>query len=393
MIIIPEILLFKAVEGIINKLIVDTKTAQQESDTFIYRLFKGLTIETFDFYKSTKEMLLRPKDHPRQLQVRLFFDASRATLPTIHITLPSENPEFNGIGIDEGYEDDIIDGDNNKIFPQYTRMSTATYNVVVTSDNTFEVIIIHSLLKYMSVALMDVLELNGLRNIKISAQDILLQNDLIPTNIFSRALSINFSYENSVPSFTGQSIFDRISIMGNLVSSDLYTAEIVDGIERVFVFPKGEKGDKGDAGISIVWLGIFASPPSSPPENGAYRNSVDGICYIWDGFQWWELVEDGREIELQKSLTHIQWRYVGESWFDLVALSDITGPQGAPAITYEKRHKWINPYSYNGKAPLGSSESDAVWKIVRIEIAGDGSVVEIKTLNNVKWSDVLILIF
>lgn len=30
---------------------------------------------------------------------------------------------------------------------------------------------------------------------------------------------------------------------------------------------------------------------------------------------------------------------------------------------------------------------------VRIEIAGDGSVVEIKTLNNVKWSDVLNLIF
>lgn len=36
---------------------------------------------------------------------------------------------------------------------------------------------------------------------------------------------------------------------------------------------------------------------------------------------------NGREIELQKSATHIQWRYVGESvWKDLVALSDITGP-------------------------------------------------------------------
>lgn len=57
------------------------------------------------------------------------------------------------------------------------------------------------------------------------------------------------------------------------------------------------------------------------------------------------------------------------------------------------RHKWLSPYSYNGKAAAGSSESDAVWKIVRIEIAGDGSVVEIKTLNNVKWSDRLILVF
>jgi hypothetical protein len=60
---------------------------------------------------------------------------------------------------------------------------------------------------------------------------------------------------------------------------------------------------------------------------------------------------------------------------------------------FTRRHLWQDPYSYNGSAFIGSSESDAVWKIVRIEIAGDGSVVEIKTLNNVKWSDVLILIF
>lgn len=38
---------------------------------------------------------------------------------------------------------------------------------------------------------------------------------------------------------------------------------------------------------------------------------------------------DGRDLELQKSLTHIQWRYVGDStWIDLVALSDINGNDG-----------------------------------------------------------------
>jgi hypothetical protein len=62
-------------------------------------------------------------------------------------------------------------------------------------------------------------------------------------------------------------------------------------------------------------------------------------------------------------------------------------------ITTTKRHLFDNPYDYMGIAPTRSLESDAVWKIVRIEIAGDGSVVEIKTLNNVKWSDVLTLIF
>jgi len=39
--------------------------------------------------------------------------------------------------------------------------------------------------------------------------------------------------------------------------------------------------------------------------------------------------EDGREVQLQKSATHIQWRYVGEAaWTNLVALSELQGAPG-----------------------------------------------------------------
>src|SRR5690606_35112184 len=41
--------------------------------------------------------------------------------------------------------------------------------------------------------------------------------------------------------------------------------------------------------------------------------------------------EDGREVELRKGETHVQWRYVGEpSWQDLVALADLKGDKGDP---------------------------------------------------------------
>lgn len=40
----------------------------------------------------------------------------------------------------------------------------------------------------------------------------------------------------------------------------------------------------------------------------------------------------GTAIELQKTATHVQWRYVGGSWTDLIALTDITGPQGNQGI-------------------------------------------------------------
>lgn len=46
---------------------------------------------------------------------------------------------------------------------------------------------------------------------------------------------------------------------------------------------------------------------------------------------------DGREIELQKGATHIQWRYVGEeSWKDLVALADLKGAKGDKGDTGAK---------------------------------------------------------
>src|SRR5690606_14825217 len=41
--------------------------------------------------------------------------------------------------------------------------------------------------------------------------------------------------------------------------------------------------------------------------------------------------EDGREVELRKGETHVQWRYEGESsWRDLVALADLKGEKGDP---------------------------------------------------------------
>jgi hypothetical protein len=34
--------------------------------------------------------------------------------------------------------------------------------------------------------------------------------------------------------------------------------------------------------------------------------------------------EDGRDVELQATETYIQWRYVGESWTNLISLASIT---------------------------------------------------------------------
>ena len=65
--------------------------------------------------------------------------------------------------------------------------------------------------------------------------------------------------------------------------------------------------------------------------------------------------QDGREIELQKSSTHIQWKYNTEdtsAWKNLIALSEITGPAGSststPAVDKSIRRYQLPSLGTNG---------------------------------------------
>lgn len=88
---------------------------------------------------------------------------------------------------------------------------------------------------------------------------------------------------------------------------------------------KGDKGDKGDVG-----------PKGERGENGL--QGEPGV--------------DGREVELRKSETHIQYKYVGEqdtAWRNVVSLEHLAGPQGEkgekgdPGIQGEKGDKGDSP--------------------------------------------------
>lgn len=56
---------------------------------------------------------------------------------------------------------------------------------------------------------------------------------------------------------------------------------------------QGPAGDNGTDGVSIIWIGTYAAAPGSPALNQAYRNSVDGKAYVWNGAVWSEMVQDG----------------------------------------------------------------------------------------------------
>ena len=60
----------------------------------------------------------------------------------------------------------------------------------------------------------------------------------------------------------------------------------VDGVD-------GANGKDGTDGLSIVWKGESSAPPSSPQKNWSYRDSDNGVVYIYNGSSWEVMTHDG----------------------------------------------------------------------------------------------------
>lgn len=102
------------------------------------------------------------------------------------------------------------------------------------------------------------------------------------------------------------------------------------------VGPKGDQGEQGPAGPQ----GPKGETGLTGPEGPQGLTGPQG-----------QKGADGRDIELQKSSTHIQWKYATEAssaWRDLVALADITGPAGSIEGSIPVADKSIRRYKLPG---------------------------------------------
>jgi hypothetical protein len=85
---------------------------------------------------------------------------------------------------------------------------------------------------------------------------------------------------------------------------------------------------------------------------------------------------DAREIQLQKSVTHIQWRYEGETtWTDLVALSEITGETGATGAT-----------GLQGEQGIPGTPGDDGQEI---QLRVDSGYIQWKYENDISWTNLI----
>lgn len=111
----------------------------------------------------------------------------------------------------------------------------------------------------------------------------------------------------------------------------------------------GENGTDGKNGIN----GANGKDGINGIDGTDGQNGIDGT----DGVDGKDGV-DAKNIEVQRAETHIQWRYEGGEWQNLVAIADIEGPAGQNGTD-----------GANGKTPeFRVSENILQWRYVGDEI-------------------------
>ena len=221
MITIPEIKIVEVIEVALKTVEYDFNNEVDEKNTLLYRIFGENQTGKFNFFNEAKDLFLRGNEHPRKIETRMMFDAQRANLPTVHISMPSDSPGADGIGVDEGYQENLSDQHKQEITTVYTRMFDATYHAIITSDNSLEVLLIYHLLRSILIGIFDQMEFAGIRNPKLSGQDLNIQGDLVPPHIFARGIGINCSYEITVPSINKAKFVKSFNLTYSMCKSTL----------------------------------------------------------------------------------------------------------------------------------------------------------------------------
>ncbi len=204
--VIPEVILYDVLKLILDIVKKDHDDATDKKDSLLWFMFgedeqgRPLEFETFNFFEQAVEILTKKKgEEVRSLEVHIGYNLNRVAEPTIHILLPSETPINAGIGDNEGYQEPIVNSQTQETTAVLTQDSEVTYNLLITSSNMQEVLVLYHFLKGAFLSFKTQLELRCLQNARFGGQDLQFDEGMIPAHVFHRNFNMNFTYDYSVP--------------------------------------------------------------------------------------------------------------------------------------------------------------------------------------------------
>lgn len=230
---IPELILFKTIETFQKIIMEDYNSlpSNEKNKSMLFDLFKTddngdlMKLSKFDYYTQSISLLTRDIDNPRFLDINIGYNTTRLSLPTIHILLPSENKgRFDSLGLSEGNPETYYDNATESFIISKSKTFLSTYHLMITSDNSSEVLTIYYWLRAMFIIFNDHLVFKGLLNINFSGADIQVTQEYVPPTIFHRNLSISFDFESNIKTKLRQKLANSF----NVAVCDDFAQDIID---------------------------------------------------------------------------------------------------------------------------------------------------------------------
>lgn len=206
---IPEYELWKTLNLFLDLTRKNFAAQTNPQNSFLWDIFgtnehdELIEITSLKYFEQAQAIFIK-EDAPRSLTVTIGYNAQQASTPTIHIILPLESPNGAGIGMNEGYEPHKVDTDRRKSYPVFTASSQVVYNLLITSDNPNEAVIIYHWLKAAMLSLNEQLALRGFQNVQFGGSDFSLDENMVPPGIFHRNFNMTFTYDWSIPNLLGR---------------------------------------------------------------------------------------------------------------------------------------------------------------------------------------------
>jgi hypothetical protein len=205
------------------------KTANLESESWLYRCFNGIKYGNFDYYKQAIEILInRDQNNIKQLNIRNGFSlVDKPNTPTIHIHVPGEQQGgVNAIGLNldtNQFYENSVDTDFNE---KYARSFEGDYDLMITSPNYDEVELLYRFLQALFISAGDTFNENFDGVFKFSGKQIIVNPDTMPTPMFIKVWSIKIQQTITVPILPISEYLGKAEFYGHFVAEDYGTDAI-----------------------------------------------------------------------------------------------------------------------------------------------------------------------
>lgn len=218
-VIMPEVIIYNALESIIKYVRTDLSTSEKDENTMLYRLLgenidgKPMKMNRWNFFNQAKKIFTDKQN----LSVNFGYNFEVAKIVALHIILPSEEAAESAIGQDEGYGDEWTADEKLQQF--FTQNFRSNYQIMITSNNSSEVLTVYHILKSMLLMIFPHLEIMGLRLNKLSGSDVMFRDEMMPNGIFHKVINLSFNYELKVPQMLTREIIKGIIVKGHMLSN------------------------------------------------------------------------------------------------------------------------------------------------------------------------------